>query len=289
MKGFVSHIKFLVSNFCSMNANLRLLTAFIVFMVATMQVSTFAMANTSKSEEADLAFAYYKFREVKRIIEEKGDCSHSTTSFLGVKNAYQSALRDMDEKLNQASGKTHLLETKVVALYGLAECYNQRNSRDTAVQYATETVDIVKTLLNESPTNQRNIREYIFANERLGLFGKGLSRNDVANIAFAEAVSFGEQLILLGTAEYEDYRNLIINYVRLTKVTDDLEVRVKYLKEAACVSMTISTTMPREDRDNLMGGVLFELYDAQRLAGKPAEETVTGCKTNPNSTFKELP
>jgi hypothetical protein len=272
-----------------MYINFRSAKFLVTFFFSVILTPFSAMADVQSSEEEDLAFAYYKFREAKRIVEEKGDCSHSTTSFLGVKNAYQSALRDMDEKLNQASGKTHLLETKVVALYGLAECYNQRNSRDTAVQYATETVDIIRTLLSESPTSLKNIREYIFANERLGLFAKGLSRNDVAKIAFAESVSFGEQLILIGPAEYEDYRNLIINYVRLTKVTDDPEVRVKYLKEAACVSMTISTTMPDEDKDNLIGGVLFELYDAQKLAGKPAQETVTGCKTNPNSTFKELP
>jgi len=272
-----------------MNIELRKFKVIASLIIIGLIASHFGNSYAQNSEEEELAFAYYQFSEVDRIIREKGDCSISTSNFIRVKGAYQSALSDLDEKLNNSSEKDYLLETKVVALYGLADCYNQRKSYETAIKHADETVSIISEMLSKNPSDKKNKREYIYANERLGFYAKDVSDHETARNAFSEAVSYGEEIAKLSPTNYDDNRNLIINYVRLAKVTDEPSKKVEYLKEAYCVSSHILTIMPPEDRNSLQGGVLFALNDARQLAGKPSEEIKTRCKINPNSTIKEHP
>lgn len=269
-----------------LDSKLRITVSLIIaFMIAFHWVNSYAQ----NTEEKELAFAYYQFSEVNRFIQENGNCSSSTTNFIRVKGAYQSSIRDLDERLYESSEKAHLLETKVIALYGLADCYNQRKSYETAVEYASETINIISKLLSKNTTDLKNKREYIYANERLGLYANDALNRDIAKKAFSRAVSHGEEIAMLRPINYDDNRNLIINYVRLAKVTDEPTTRLEYLKEAYCVSTHILTIMPPEDRDILQGGVLFELHDARQIVGKPSKEIETRCKINPNSSLKELP
>ena len=236
-----------------------------------------------------LAFPYYQLDEAERTLKEKGDCALSSLNFRSIKGAYLKSLNDINEKLELHPGNIYLHQTKVISLYGLSDCFAAKKNYLIASQHMQDAAETISKIIQYEGTTEKNKRELVLVNERLGVFAMKNGVNDLARTAFAKAVSIGEELTQTKPINYDDNKNLLINYVRLSKVSGNSDNKVKVLKEAACVASHIRPQMSEKDANLLFGGVFFELAEAQKLAGKPVEPITTKCKINPKATLTEEP